>query len=115
MSSDTKNKRRARIGIVTGKMPDAVYERLNRKAEKSQLTQYIIELVERDLANETVQLDFDSLAKEIQSMRQEYKKIQKVFIYNGEEKTEEIGKMEKADDKEINNEGISDAFSMDDF
>lgn len=111
MSSISKKKQR--IAIVTNKMPDDVYKHLDMKAKNSELTQYIIQLVQRDLANESVRLEFNSLASEIISLKNEYKKISKIYIYSGEAVEEAMGFVTNVDDSEINEEGIDDDISLD--
>lgn len=50
-NSEKKTTRKGRMGIVTNRMSDEVYNMLNSKAQKNQLSQYIIELVEKDINN----------------------------------------------------------------
>lgn len=49
--SEKKTTRKGRMGIATNRMSDEVYNMLNSKAQKNQLSQYIIELVEKDINN----------------------------------------------------------------
>lgn len=50
-NSEKKTVRKGRMGIVTNRMSDEVYNMLNSKAQKNQLSQYIIELVQKDINN----------------------------------------------------------------
>lgn len=50
-NSEKKTARKGRMGFVTNRMSDEVYDMLNSKAQKNQLSQYIIELVEKDINN----------------------------------------------------------------
>ncbi len=55
--------RRTRMGIVTNKMSDEVYEQLASKAQENELSKYLIQLVQRDLEGEAIRDAFE-LAKD---------------------------------------------------
>ncbi|WP_281998853.1 hypothetical protein [Priestia flexa] len=55
--------RKTRMGIVTNKMSDEVYEQLDSKALANELSKYLIQLVERDLEGEAIRDAFE-LAKD---------------------------------------------------
>lgn len=71
--------RKARIGIVTNKMSDDVYNQLMKKAGKNELSQYIISLVEKDLNQSFVDEQFQMVKSELSDIYKQINKVKSVF------------------------------------
>lgn len=56
-----EQKRRTRFGIVTNRMSDKVYNLLDEKGKSNELTQYIIDLVEKDIEEQETQEKVNSV------------------------------------------------------
>jgi len=84
-----KEKRRARIGIVTNRMSERVYTHLQEKANNNELTHYIVSLVEQDLAKE-------DLWTFLLTLRDEYGHTLKQIKEQMEELSNEIRKLKKS-------------------
>lgn len=110
-------KRKARIGIVTNKMSDIVYNHLDQKAQSNELSQYIISLVEKDLQHSFLQEQFSLVKSELEDMHSTINKMKKVF--RQEEKAEVIYSeetlvnLEVVTDEEVNKSGFEESVEMD--
>lgn len=65
MNKTKQVQRKGRMGIVTNRMSDEVYARLDEKAQKNELSQYIIQLVEKDLKEEFLEKQYSLAEKKI--------------------------------------------------
>jgi FixJ family two-component response regulator len=54
--------------IVTNEMPNDVYKFLEKKAERKELTPYIIKLVQQDMLNQQIRMNFDELHDALRSL-----------------------------------------------
>lgn len=110
-------KRKARIGIVTNKMSEQVYNHLEQKAQTNELSQYIISLVEKDLQNSFLQEQFTLVKSELEEMHSTINKMKKVF--KQEEKMVEIGveetlvNLDVVADEEVNKSGFEESVELD--
>ncbi|MFS8630288.1 MAG: hypothetical protein LOD92_03835 [Bacillales bacterium] len=75
-NTEKRQDRKERMGFVTNRMSDEVYNQLNSKAQKNQLSKYINELVKRDLngwksnGNEEIGNKITELEKKMNSIEQ---------------------------------------------
>lgn len=110
-------KRKARIGIVTNKMSEQVYNHLEQKAQTNELSQYIISLVEKDLRNSFLQDQFFLVKSELEEMYSTIHKMKDVF--KKDEKTDDFNtvetliNLEVVADEEVNTSGFEESVEMD--
>lgn len=109
-------KRKARMGIVTNKMSDEVYHHLEQKAKNNELSQYIIQLVEKDLQNNYLEDQFQLVQNELENV---YKTIHKMKgVFQTQENTspsndETLVNLELVSDDEIKKDGFDEAVDLD--
>ena len=65
MNKKNKNQRKARMGIVTNRMSEEVYSKLNEKAKNNDLSNYVIQLVEKDLQDEFLKEQFSVVKQNV--------------------------------------------------
>ncbi|MEC1157706.1 MULTISPECIES: hypothetical protein [Cytobacillus] len=110
-------KRKARIGIVTNKMSEQVYNHLEQKAQTNELSQYIISLVEKDLQNSFLQDQFFLVKSELEEMHSTINKMKKVFRQNEEVNVlandETLVNLEVVSDEEVSKSGFEESVEMD--
>ncbi len=77
---DKETARKGRMGFVTNRMSDEVYNQLNSKAQKNQLSKYINELVEKDLNNRSAVEHNQNMNGKINELEQKIDNLEQLLI-----------------------------------
>lgn len=63
------------MAVVTNTMTDEVYEFLEKKANANKFTRYIIELVEKDMEQESYQIQMDKMKTSLNELQSKIEQI----------------------------------------
>jgi|GEM_PF-3541821 len=71
-------KKKLKFAIVTNEMPDDVYKFLEKKADRKELTPYIIKLVQQDMLNQQIQIHFEDVHNTLRSLAEKIERIERI-------------------------------------
>lgn len=110
-------KRKTRMGIVTNKMSEEVYNHLEKKAQTNELSQYIIKLVEKDLQDTFLKDQFEMVKGELENMYKTIDKMKHVFQTESDSDNsisdETLVNLNLVSDEEVNSEGFEESVDLD--